>query len=257
MTLPVRRFCALLLIVALVPASANDRLLLATAANFKPAMEELAAAFRAQHPDVSIEPVYASTGKLAAQIRKGAPFDLFFAADMQTPQELVQEGLAAAPVRVYARGRLVIWRAAGDAASLALADLADPRFTRIAIANPRHAPYGARAVEALTAAGVWTLVQPRLVYGENIGQTAQFVHSGNAQVGIIALSQAREPELAQRGSYALIDDALHAPLDQGYVVMRRAADRPAAARFTALLATVAARRIIERHGYTVPPAALE
>jgi molybdate transport system substrate-binding protein len=240
--------CLLLMLVA-APATAEQRLLIATAANFKPAMEELVALFRVAHPHTAIEPVYASTGKLAAQIRGGAPVDLFFAADMDGPAQLVRDGLADGPVRVYARGRLALWSATTDAGALTLEDLADPRFVRIAIAHPQHAPYGARAREALQAAGIWPAIEARIVYGESIGQAAQFVHSGNASIGLIALSQALDPALSARGDHALVPEHLHAPLDQGYVITAHGAAHPAAAAFVALLAGDAARAIVERHGY--------
>ncbi len=244
------RLCAtLLLIAAAAPATAGERVLIATAANFKPAMEALAERFRAGHPGAEVEPVYAATGKLAAQIRAGAPFDLFLAADMDTPADLVRDGLAVGPVQTYARGRLAIWSATTDAGLLTLEDLADPRFARIAIAHPRHAPYGMRAREALQAAGIWEAVEPRLVYGESISQAAQFVLSGSAQVGLIALSQVLEPVLAAHGDYALVPEHLHAPLDQGYVLTRRGADHALALAFMRLLASDEGRAIVEAHGY--------
>ena len=242
----------LCLLCAVLPLRADDRLAIATAANFKPAMEELVALFRTQHADARVDPIYGSSGKLSAQIREGAPFDLFFSADMEFPQALEKSGHAASVPRVYARGRLVLWSASVDASRVKLADLADARYAKIAIANPRTAPYGARAEEALRAGGLWEAVEDRLVFGENIAQTAQFVQTGNAQIGFIALSQALDPELAKRGPYALVDDALHQPLDQGYVITRVGADKTLAKAFAALVDTAPARAIIERHGYTVP-----
>ena len=115
-----------------------------------------------------------------------------------------------------------------DATKMTLASLADPKITRIAIANPKHAPYGKRAEEALRAAGLWEKVQSKLVFGENIAQTAQFVQTGNAQVGIIALALAVNPELAKKGGYYLIPDKLHKPLEQGYVITKRGANKPLA-----------------------------
>lgn len=250
----VRAFGALLLWLALLPGvlRAEERLLIATAANFKPAMQELIAQFKTARPDAEVEASFGSSGKLSAQIREGAPFDLFFSADMEFPQALAQSGHAATPARVYARGRLVLWSASMDARTVKPADLTDARFAKIAIANPRTAPYGARAEEALRASGLWEKVEGKLVFGENIAQTAQFVQSGNAQIGFIALSQALDPELAQRGAYARIDAALHSPLDQGYVITRHGADKPLARAFAALLDTAPARAIVERHGYALP-----
>lgn len=249
-----KSLAASMFIALCVPLHAADAITIATAANVKPAMEELIARFKSQHADADVEAVYASSGKLSAQIREGAPFDLFFSADMAYVQQLADAGLAATPVKSYARGRIVLWSATLDARKLTLADLVRAEFSKIAIANPRTAPYGARAEEALRASGVWEQIESRLVYGENIAQTAQFVQSGNALIGIIALSQALDSELAKRGGYALIPDTLHQPLDQGFIVAKRAAKNALALKFAAFIVTPEARGIIERHGYTIPAA---
>lgn len=251
----IRIFLALTVwFAALSCAYAQDRLLIATAANFKPTMEELIVLFKTRHANAQVDATFGSSGKLIAQIREGAPFDLFFSADVEFPQALEKSGHAATPPKVYARGRLVLWSASVEASTVKLADLAQERFTRIALANPRTAPYGARAEEALRASAMWGKVESRLVFGENIAQTAQFVQTGNAQIGFIALSQALHPELAKRGGYALISESLHQPLDQAFVITMVGADKALARAFAALLDTAAARAIIERHGYTLPAA---
>jgi molybdate transport system substrate-binding protein len=187
---------------ALLPAAqAGERITVAAAADLKFALDEIVADFRSARPDDAVEVVYGSSGKFATQIRQGAPFDLYFSADIAYPRALEAEGLALGPTRPYAVGRIVLWSRTQDARALRLQDLADPALGRIAIANPRHAPYGKRAEEALRAAGVWDAVQPRLVQGENIAQTAQFVQTGNAAVGIIALSLALNPALAGQGGF--------------------------------------------------------
>ncbi len=246
--------CALL---ATLPSQAAGRLTIAAASNLKFAMDELVGEFQAAHPGERVDVVYGSSGKFHAQILNGAPFDLFFSADMALPQDLVARGLAASPVRRYATGQLVIWSAADDATKLSLADLAAPRFTRIAIANPAHAPYGQRAVEALRAAGVWETVEPRLVYGENVAQTAQFVESGNATVGIIPLSLARNPALATRGRYVLVPDTLHEPLAQGFIITQRAAGNTLAAEFARYMESAAARQVLTRYGFAPAPPAVD
>ncbi len=239
-----------------VPLQAATQITIAAASDLKFAMDELVEEFRAAHPDDRVEVVYGSSGKFHTQIRQGAPFDLFFSADIAFPRELAALGLAASGVHPYAVGRIVIWSASVDATALSLEDLALPRFRRVAIANPEHAPYGRRAVEALRAAGVWDAVQPKLVYGENIAQAAQFVQSGNAPVGIIALSLALNPELASRGGYALIPGTLHQPLEQGFVITRRAADNALAAAFARYMDSPAARDVMNRYGFVSPePAA--
>ncbi len=231
-------------------AHAHDRVLIAAAANTQPAMTELLATFA--NGNVRIEPVYGSSGKLSTQIRNGAPFQLFFSADEAFAQALVDDGHAMGPTRLYALGRLALWSARHDTRGLRLEDLTRPEFARIAIANPRHAPYGQRAEEALRAVGIWEAVEPKLVYGESIAQTAQFAASGNADIGILALSQALYGELAGRGNHALIPDRLHAPLKQAYVVTKAGSESPGVRTFINFLSTPAAREIFTRHGFGLP-----
>lgn len=227
-------------------------LTIAAASDLKFAMDEVVRAFARAQPKHQVNVVYGSSGKFLAQIQQAAPFDMFFSADIAYPQALVQAGLAASDVQPYAVGRLVIWSASMDASKMTLNALLDPHIKRIAIANPQHAPYGKRAQEALQAAGIWTQVQHKLVYGENIAATAQYVQTGNAQVGLIALSLALSPVLAQQGGHALVDARLHEPLEQGFVITQRAAANPAARSFAAFMASPAARSIMNRHGFVLP-----
>ena len=194
----------------------------AAAADLKFAMAEIVEAFRKVHPDDKIDVIHGSSGKFHAQIQQGAPFDLYFSADIVFPRELEQQGFSVGPTRPNAVGRIVLWSNVRDASRMTLADLADPAIRKIAIANPHHAPYGKRAEEALRSAGLWERLQAKLVQGENIAQAAQFVQTGNAEVGIIALSLALNPVLAAAGGYHLIDDKLHEPLEQGFILTKRA-----------------------------------
>ncbi len=181
---------------------AAEKITIAAAADLKYCLDEVAAGFRKAHQGAEVDLVYGSSGKFKTQIEQGAPFDLFFSADIGFPRELLKSNLAVGKVHPYAIGRLVIWSKTIDAASLKIADLTRPDIQKIAIANPQHAPYGERAEEALRASGVWEKVESKLVYGENIAQTAQFAESGNAQVGIIALALVLGPEMAGNGSYS-------------------------------------------------------
>ncbi|TVQ85359.1 MAG: molybdate ABC transporter substrate-binding protein [Chromatiaceae bacterium] len=235
-------------------ANANGAIRIAAAADLKFAMDEIVAAFRADHPDDQIEVIYGSSGKFHTQIRQGAPFDLYFSADIAFPRGLEERGLSAGPTRPYAIGRLVLWSNTRDASQMTLADLADEDLGRIAIANPRHAPYGMRAEEALRAAGLWDDLQGRLVLGENIAQTAQFVQTGNAAIGIIALALALNPALVAAGGYYLIDDALHQPLEQGFIITKRAAENPLAAAFADYMQGPTAQGIMLRYGFIHPGA---
>ncbi len=229
-----------------------DKLTIAAAADLKFALEDLSATFKQTHPAAQIDIVYGSSGKFSTQIQQGAPFDLFFSADIALPRTLAAQGFAASAVQPYARGRLVLWSARLDARQLTLQSLADPAITRIAIANPQHAPYGQRAEEALRASGLWEKVSTKLVYGENIAQTAQFVQSGNAQVGILALSLALSPALSAQGGYFLLPDNLHAPLEQGFILTKRAAHNALAHQFADYLRSPAARAVLHRYGFSLP-----
>jgi len=249
---PVKAALALCVLCFAGAPHAGEPLRVAAAADLKFCMDEIVTAFRKTQPESAIEVVYGSSGKFQAQIRQGAPFDLYFSADIAFPRELAREGLAASEVRPYAVGRIVLWSTQLDATGLSLADLTGTGIRKIALANPRHAPYGRRAEEALRAAGVWEAVEPRLVYGENIAQAAQFVQSGNAQIGIIALSLALNPELAAQGGYALIPDRLHEPLEQGFVITRRAAGNVLARRFADYIGSAQARGVMARHGFALP-----
>lgn len=241
--------CAALLLASTLQASEPVRI--AAASDLRYALDEILAVYRQTHPDAAIDVIYGSSGKMTTQIINGAPYDIFFSADIAFPRQLHERGLTVTEPAVYALGRIVLWSNSLDASQLSLADLTDPRIRRIAIAQPSHAPYGQRAQEALQAAGVWEAVQPKLVFGENIAHTAQMTQSGAAQVGIIALSLARFPDLARHG-YTLIDDALHNPLTQGYVVTRRGGDKPAALEFTEFMATGPAHEIMRRYGFLMP-----
>lgn len=253
----ISRFAARLLIficllVAGQTAHAGEKITIAAAADLKFALDEIVALFGKTHPADRVETIYGSSGKFQTQIRQGAPFDLYFSADIAYPRALKAEGFAGSEVQLYAVGRIVLWSSSRDAGRMTLADLADPAIQKIAIANPKHAPYGKRAEEALKAAGVWEKVEGKLVYGENVAQAAQFVQTGNAQAGIIALSLAFSPELAKQGSYALISDRLHQPLEQGFIVTKRATDNSLAQAFAHFMTDKEARAVMTRYGFGLP-----
>ncbi|MEJ7138049.1 molybdate ABC transporter substrate-binding protein [Amphibiibacter pelophylacis] len=244
--------CALALGLAAAPSAQADTLTVAAAADLKFALDEIVTGFEKAHPGDTVNVVYGSSGQFQAQIQQGAPYDLFFSADIAFPRALAKAGFAASKVVPYALGRIVLWSPTLDARSMTLQSLTDPRIKHIAIANPRHAPYGQRAEEALRAAGLWDALQPRLVFGENIAQTAQFVQTGNAQIGVIALSLAKSPQLARLGGYALIPESMHQPLEQGYIITRRAADSALARRFVQTVDSPAARQVLARYGFEPP-----
>ena len=229
-----------------------EKITVAAAADLKFAMDEMVAAFTKSNRSDEVDVVYGSSGNFNTQIQQGAPYDLYFSADIAFPRELAKNGYAGSGVKPYAVGRIVLWSATQDATRMTMASLADPRITRIAIANPKHAPYGKRAEEALRASGVWDQVAPKLIYGENIAQTAQYVASGNAQVGIVALSLAVNPELSSKGGHWLIPDTLHAPLEQGFIVTKRAAGSVLARRFADYTNSKPARAVMMKYGFVLP-----
>lgn len=247
-----RTFLLFVFATVLAMSARAEKISIAAAADLKFAMDEIVTAFKKTSGGGELNVIYGSSGKFHTQIQQGAPYDLFFSADIAFPRELARAGFAASGVTPYALGRIVLWSASQDASKMTLNSLSDPRITRIAIANPKHAPYGKRAEEALRAIGVWDKIAPKLVYGENIAQTAQFVQSGNAQVGIIALALAVNPELASKGGYWLVPDALHEPLEQGFIITRRAAGSALAKRFADYIGSKNARAVMTKYGFVLP-----
>lgn len=227
----------------------------AAAADLQFAVEEIAAAFNAE-TGMEIRLSTGSTGNFARQIREGAPFQIFMAADEQFIFDLHRDGFTRNQGDLYAVGRVVMMVphrstlvAEGNLESLAAA-LAAGQITRFAIANPDHAPYGRRAEEALRHAGLWEAIQPYLVLGENVSQAAQFALSGNAQGGIIAYSLALAPNVRARGTYALIPEDWHQPLRQRMVLLNNAG--PVAEQFYAYINGPSAREIMRRYGFVLP-----
>jgi molybdate transport system substrate-binding protein len=245
---------ATLTLVPLSRAQAETPVI-AAAANLQVALEEIAVLFEAGTGQ-PLELAFGSSGNFARQIRQGAPYQLFLAADETFVLDLSREGFTRDDGVIYARGRIAIFaphgsplKADSDLDGLAAA-LEAGRITHFAIANPEHAPYGERAVEALRHRGLWGAIAPKLVFGENVSQAAQFAASGNAQGGIIAYSLALAPKVAALGAHALIPEAWHTPLSQRMVLLKNAG--PAAESFYRYLQAPEARNILKRHGFALP-----
>lgn len=193
-----------------------------------------------------------STAKLYAQIRSGAPFDIFFAADETTPERLEQESAIVPDSRfTYATGRLVLWSALADGVDAKGDVLKSGRFRHLAIAAPKLAPYGAAALQTLNQLVLDERLKPKLVQGESIGQTYSFVASGNAELGFVALSQVYENGQILRGSGWVVPDSLHTPLRQDAVLLARASGNPAAKAFLAFIKTNDAKTVIRSFGYAI------
>jgi molybdate transport system substrate-binding protein len=222
---------------------------IAAAADLQFALEEISREFHVVHPDVDLHMAYGSSGNFYAQIRNQAPFDVFLSADVEYPRKLVQEGIGAGnSLFVYAVGRIVVWVPAASPLDPATA-LRAATVRHVAIANPRHAPYGRAAEAALRSLGVYDSVEGRLVLGENIAQTLQFVQSGAADVGIVALSLALAPPVRAQGRYWEVPLEAYPKIEQGGVILR---DSKAAREFRSFLLDAGGRRILKEYGFSLP-----
>lgn len=255
--------CATLLLVALAPragaaepAATARKVAVAAASDLKFALDEIAAAFHAANPTIEVVPTYGASGTLFAQLTNRAPFDLYLSADSAYPKKLIAQGQGVADTFFpYAIGQLVVWVPAASPLDLeqrGIDVLLDPSVKKIAIANPQHAPYGRAAEAALRHLGLYDKVKGRLVLGENVAQTAQFVSSGAADVGIIAHSLALSPPMRETGRAWSVPADSYPPLEQGGVILQWAADRPAADALRAFILGPAGSAILAQYGFKVP-----
>ncbi len=241
----------LLCVIATV-ATHSEELTIAAAADLTYCLQDLNVAFRQSHPEATLKVSTGSSGNFFAEIKNGAPFDIFLSADMNYPRELVKAGLAEDTNLVqYAVGRIVLWTTADKVdVSRGLAVLRDGQaIKKIAIANPEHAPYGRAAKAALEHEKLWEEVQSRIVIGENIAQAAQFVETGNADAGIIALSLVMSPKLEKVGRYFEIPADSYPPLEQGAILTKMGATKPLAKAYLDFLRSPDARKIFDRYGF--------
>jgi len=243
-------------------AAAKDRitpsatkLTIAAAADLKFAMDDMVAQFATLHPTVAVSVTYGSSGNFFSQLFHGAPFDMFFSADMEFPRQLAAAGLTLADGEfLYAVGRIVLWvpRSSPLDVRRGIAVLTDPLVRHIAIANPTHAPYGKAAEAALKSLGVYDEVKAKLVFGENVGQAAQFAQSGSAEAGIIALSLAMAPALQREGTYWEVPPQAYPRMDQGGVIMKSARDPGAARLLRDFVLGQIGRATLTRYGFSLP-----
>jgi molybdate transport system substrate-binding protein len=243
-----RLLLPLVLCAAALPARA-DQVQVAAAANLAGTIRKIAAAFQR---DTGHEAVVAigSTGKLYAQIRNGAPFEVLLAADAGTPRKLEAEGFAQAGTRfTYATGQLVLWSATPGVVDDRAAVLRVSPQGKLAIADPKLAPYGAAAIETLQNLRLLAAWQPHIVQGENIAQAYQFAQTGNARLGFVALSQVMEDGRIARGSGWIVPAQLHAPIRQDAVLLKKGVGNPAATSFLTYLRSDHARMLLRAAGY--------
>jgi molybdate transport system substrate-binding protein len=226
---------------------------IAAAADLKFAMAELSEKFEKQ-TGMRVKVTYGSSGNFFSQLQNGAPFDLFFSADIEYPKKLESAGLAEPQTLYeYAIGRIVIWTPADakvDVTKEGWKSLLDASVEKIAIANPEHAPYGRAAVAALQKAGIYESVKAKLVYGDNISQAAQFVQSGNAQAGIVAKSLAVSPAMRDGKRWEIPAD-MHPALEQGAVILKDAKNKDAARAFLEFVKSPAGPPVLSKYGFEV------
>lgn len=226
----------------------------AAASDLAFAMNEITANFE-KATGCSVRVSTGSSGNFLSQIENGAPFDVFFSADIEYPKKLEAEGLAApGSAYLYAIGKIVLWVRNDSPLNInqGFAALRDPGVRKVAIANPLHAPYGRAAEDALRKAGVYDAVKDKLVQGENISQAAQFAESGNAEAGIIALSLAVAPGMKEKGRFWRVPENLYAPIQQGVVVLRASKNPQGAQAFLDFIKTPATAALLGRYGFVLP-----
>jgi len=226
----------------------------AAASDLTYAMNEIASNFE-RATGCTVRLSLGSSGNFLTQIENGAPFDVFFSADISYPRKLEAEGLAApGSTYLYAIGKIVLWtrKDSGVDVGKGFSMLRDPAVRKIAIANPEHAPYGRAAEEALRQSGVYDAVKDRLVLGENISQAAEFVESGNADAGIVALSLVFSPAMKDKGRAWNIPENLYTPIQQGAVVLRAAPNLQGARLFLDYIKMPATAALLERYGFVLP-----
>jgi molybdate transport system substrate-binding protein len=245
----------LLITTALCSVAPTQDITVAAASDLNYALKDLAARFEKETGD-KITLSFGSSGNLYSQIQGGAPYDLFFSADVVYPQKLATAGLVeSASLRTYAVGHLVLWVQEGfkfDPQKLKMNLLLEPSVKRIAIANPQHAPYGRAAMAALEHFGLKDKVASKLVFGENISQAAQFVQSGNAQAGLIALSLAVSPAMKDSGRYWELPTDAYPELQQGVAVLSSSKHKPAAQAFLDYVLSADGAAVLEQYGFRLP-----
>ncbi len=227
----------------------TNKIAIATAANMQFAMKELSQAFTKQS-GIKCDIIVSSSGKLTAQIKEGAPYDLFVSADMKYPEDLYQSGFTTQKPEIYAYGKLVLWSIEEDLKPN-IDQLSDEQIKYIAIANPKTAPYGQAAVDVLNYYNIFEKVENKLVYGESISQTNQFIISGSANVGFTAKSVVLSPKVEGKGQWTAIDENSYTPIAQGVVILKKDNPSEKAEKFYSFLFSERSKEILENFGYLV------
>src|SRR5271170_5583305 len=249
-----RKLLALLLITVTGTFATGQEITVAAAADMSAALPQIVSAYT-RETGQTVKLSFGASGNLTNQIRNGAPFDVFFSADEEYPQQLIAEGLASGTPYRYAVGRLVLWVPSDsplDLSKLGMTALLDPSVKKISIANPATAPYGRAAAAALRHFGIYDQISSRLVVGENVSQAAQFVESGNAQAGLIAFSHALAPAMKDKGRYWTVPLDAYPTLNQAAVVLSKSKQQDAARKLLDFLRSPEATSLLTSYGFSLP-----
>jgi molybdate transport system substrate-binding protein len=232
---------------------AAQRMTVAAAADLQFAMQEVSARFQ-QETGKSVKLIYGSSGNFAQQLQNGAPFDMFFSADLDYPKQLDAAGLVEpGTFYQYAIGKIVVWAPNDSKLDLTsgLKVLLDPSVRKIAIANPQHAPYGKAAVAAMRKENIYEQVKEKFVLGEDISQAASFVASGSADAGVVALSLAVSPNMKDRGRYVEVPDGEYPPIQQACVILRSSRNKDVARQFLKFIQSSPIRELLQKYGFAI------
>jgi molybdate transport system substrate-binding protein len=249
----IRNLIVLLAVICTCEFCAAQSLTVAAAADLQFAMQDVAAQFQKQTGH-EVKLIYGSSGNFFQQLQNGAPFDMFFSANLDYPKKLQTAGLTEpGSFYEYAKGKIVVWVPKDSMLDLSsgLQSVLNPSIKKIAVANPQHAPYGQAAVAAMQKEGIYDKVKDRLVTGENISQTASFVVSGSADVGIVALSLALSPNMKDKGRYVEVPAGDYPPIEQACVILSSSKNKDTAKQFLAFIKTAAVAETLKRYGFDV------
>ena len=246
----VKKLLLLLLFFALIKINAQS-ITIAAAADLRNALDDITKLYKEKHQNVKVDVIFGSSGNLYQQITNQAPYDLFFSADLSFASKLEEQKLTVGKPIIYAIGHLVLWSATKDV-SKGLDLLKSEDIKKISIANPDIAPYGKRAVEVLKYYKLYDIIKDKIVKGDNVSQAAQFVLTGNAEAGIIALSLALSPEMSAKGKYFLIDEKSYSKLEQAYVILKKSEKKKELLDFVKFLETEKVKDIFTKYGFKLP-----
>ncbi|WP_029522027.1 molybdate ABC transporter substrate-binding protein [Persephonella sp. KM09-Lau-8] len=231
--------------------SYGETLTIAAAANVQYALKEITQEFQKKYPAVRITKIISSSGKLTAQIVRGAPYDLLLSADMKYPEFLYKKGFAISKPVVYAKGTLVLWSMKDIPLENEIKSLLNPSIKKIAIPDPKTAPYGREAKKALEKSGIYPKVRYKLVYGESVGQATQYIYKGLVDVGFTAKSVVLSPQMKNKGRWIEIDNSLYSSIKQGIVILKHGEKNLYAQKFIEFLLSDTGKKILKKYGYQI------